>query len=300
MNGVLLIDKPEGITSAGVIRTLKPRIGRRTKIGHAGTLDPFASGLLPVCIGEATKIAGCLSADDKEYVGTIELGAETDTLDPTGRIVETGPIRELGLERLREVAARFTGALEQRPPMFSAVKRDGVPLYRLARRGVEVERRARRVVIASLELQAGPQGTIELSVRCSKGTYIRVLAADIARGLGTVGHLTRLRRVAVGRHRVEAAVGLETLQGSGVGERLPLVPIAQALDDRRRLVLGGSEVARLRTGQQGALATLAGGEPDEVAVVLDQGGEAVALVQADQTGRWRMGRLLNLPPSRAG
>jgi tRNA pseudouridine55 synthase len=240
---VLLVDKPEGVSSAGVVRGLKRHVGRRSKIGHVGTLDPFASGLLPLCVGEATKIAGYLVADEKEYEGTIQLGTETDTLDPTGRVVEVAVTPDVSQAQLNTVAAAFVGVVEQRPPMYSAIKQEGVPLYRLARRGVEVERPVRQIRIGSLVLTRVGSDRVELSVRCSKGTYVRVLAADVAHRLGTVGHLARLRRVAVGGFRVEQAVAFETLRAGPWGDDLPLVTVADA---NRRHWDGSSQELRGR------------------------------------------------------
>jgi tRNA pseudouridine55 synthase len=298
VTGVLLVDKPVGITSAAVIRRLKRRLGRRTKVGHVGTLDPFASGLLPLCVGEATKIARYLTGESKAYEGTIALGATTDTLDPTGTVVESAPVPPFGEGELAAVERRLTGVLEQEPPMYSAVKREGVPLYRLARRGCDVAREPRRVRVSSLSLRRSGPEELEVRVQCSKGTYVRVLAADVGRALGTVGHLTRLRRVAVGALTVDRASTLEALEGAGDEAPLPLLPIADALGGFRRETVSAEELDRLRRGQQGPLGRLAAAAPGTLALLVDGTGTvAGGIVESDAAGRWRVVRLLNPDPA---
>ena len=195
MDGVLIVDKPAGITSAEVVRQIKARV-RPARVGHLGTLDPFATGLLPILIGEATKLAPFLQDGEKEYEGVIRLGVETDTLDRTGAEIQTAEVPPLTSGMLAEAAARFTGRIVQQPPIFSAIKRDGVPLYRLARRGVEVEPPPpREVEISRLRLDAMDATSIHFVAACSTGTYMRSLARDIGVALGTVAHLAELRRL---------------------------------------------------------------------------------------------------------
>jgi len=222
VTGILLVDKPEGMTSAGAIRALKGRLGS-AKVGHLGTLDPFASGLLPLCIGEATKVARYLFLEAKAYEGRIRLGTETDTLDRTGTSVATAPVPEVTASDLARLHASFMGPQRQTPPMYSALKRDGVPLYKLARKGLEVDREAREITIDALELRLAEPTAIDFVVRCSKGTYVRVLAADLGRALGTVAHLERLRRTMVGTFRVEDAQAPDALNGMDTSA-WPLVP----------------------------------------------------------------------------
>jgi tRNA pseudouridine55 synthase len=290
VTGVLLVDKPEGVSSAGVIRTLKGRLGG-AKVGHLGTLDPFASGLLPLCIGEATKIARYLLAEHKAYTGTIRLGSETDTLDRTGTVTATAPVPSLTPALVRDVARRFTGRQQQVPPMFSALKRDGVPLYKLARRGIEVERAPRDIEVMRLDLDAIGDDALGFSVDCSKGSYIRVLAADIGRALGTVAHLERLRRTRVGNFVIETAHTPEALAELPA---LPLVPVREALGDLRALSLDAAGMARLRHGQQAALELLpAPRAAGEVALVLDPIGSVAAIVDVPEADSgWRLVRLL--------
>jgi tRNA pseudouridine55 synthase len=293
MTGILLVDKPEGTTSAGAIRALKPRLGR-AKVGHLGTLDPFASGLLPLCIGEATKVARYLLLERKAYTGVIRLGTATDTLDRTGTSVAHAPVPALGQDDVDAVAARFLGPQRQVPPMYSALKRDGVPLYRLARRGIEVQRSERDIEILALALVLRPPDRIDFSVSCSKGTYVRVLAADVGCALGTVAHLETLRRTRVGAFDVADAVPLAELTASPMGAPLPLIAVRQALADLAAFPTSEGTLVRLRRGQQGALMELPPpAEAGQAALVLDASGAVAALIEATQPGPvWRLVRLL--------
>ena len=294
MSGLLLVDKPEGTTSAGVIRALKPRLGR-AKVGHLGTLDPFASGLLPLCIGEATKVARWLLLEDKSYTGTIRLGSATDTLDRTGSAVRTAVVPALEQPAVDAVAAAFLGPRKQVPPMYSALKRGGVPLYELARRGIEVERAPREIDIRRLTLVLRERDRLEFALECSKGTYVRVLAADIGESLGTVAHLETLRRTRVGAFDVEHATPLAALLDAPAGTPLPLLPVRSALADYAAFTAPSREtVDRLRRGQQEPLARLPPPRrAGETALLLDTSGEVVAVVES--TGErpvWRVARLL--------
>lgn len=292
MNGLLLVDKPEGTTSAGVIRALKPRLGR-AKVGHLGTLDPFASGLLPLCIGEATKVARWLLLEDKGYTGTIRFGAATDTLDRTGTPVRTAPVPALDQAALDDVAARFVGRRTQVPPMFSALKRDGVPLYRLARRGIEVERAPREIEIRRLTLTLSTPDAADFALECSKGTYVRVLAADIGEALGTAAHLEALRRTRVGTFGVEQATPLDALVGTSAA--LPLVSVRTALAGYASFTAPSDDVlTRLRHGQQESLARLPPpARAGETALLLDARGEVAAVVEsAGDRPAWHVARLL--------
>ncbi|TYO99719.1 tRNA pseudouridine synthase B [Geothermobacter ehrlichii] len=211
MDGLLLIDKPEGVSSFDVIRRVR-RIAGVKRVGHGGTLDPFASGLLTVALGSATRLLEYLLGEDKIYRATMRLGQQTDTQDLTGRIVcETRPDEEV-IARLEEVLPRFVGEIEQTPPMYSALKKDGVPLYKLARRGEEVDRRPRRVQIHALRLGAVQGYDVSFEVHCSKGTYVRTLAHDIGQALGCGAHLRTLRRLAAGAFHVDAALRFDELE----------------------------------------------------------------------------------------
>lgn len=292
MTGILLVDKPEGVSSAGVIRELKGRLGG-AKVGHLGTLDPFASGLLPLCIGDATKVARYLLLENKAYAGVARLGVTTDTLDRTGTVTERMPVPQLTEADVAAVAARFTGPQRQTPPMYSALKRDGVPLYKLARRGVEVERAPRQIDIHEFVAHLVEPDAIEFAVRCSKGTYVRVLAADVGRALGTVAHLERLRRTSVGSFRVEDARTPQTL-ATLPDAAWPLVPIAQALEGLRRFTLGDGALATLRHGQQEVLRTLPPGRTGETALVVAEPETVAAVIEmGDVPPVWRLVRLLH-------
>jgi len=287
VTGILLVDKPEGMSSAGAIRVLKGRLAG-AKVGHLGTLDPFASGLLPLCVGEATKVARYLLLERKAYVGTIRLGVETDTLDRTGQVTATADIPPLSKDAVAAVGACFVGPQRQVPPMFSALKRDGVPLYKLARRGVAVEREARAIEIVRFDLTLRGADQVDFVVECSKGTYVRVLAADLGRALGTVAHLDVLRRTAVGAFRVEDAHPPAVLAAM---PDLPLLPIRDALTELRTFALSPAELGLLRHGQQGPLSALPTPGPDEAALVVDGSGAVAALLEPGPQG-WRLARLL--------
>jgi tRNA pseudouridine55 synthase len=292
VTGILLVDKPEGTTSAGVIRALKPRLGR-TRVGHLGTLDPFASGLLPLCLGEATKVARYLLVEEKAYTGTIRLGLQTDTLDRTGTTVETAAVPRLDPAAVTAVAARFTGRQRQVPPMYSALKREGVPLYKLARRGIEVPREPRDIEIRRLELTVVAPDRIDFAVECSKGTYVRVLAAEIGTALGTVAHLEQLRRTRVGRFSIAEATPLDRLLSAGDAP-LPVLGVREALAHYDAYVAPTESLVRLRHGQQEPLTRLPPPhDGTDVALVLDPSGNVAAVIEA-VAGRWRLARLLAL------
>jgi tRNA pseudouridine55 synthase len=285
MNGILLIDKPDGITSAEVVRRVKRRVA--VKVGHLGTLDPFATGLLPLCLGEATKIAQFLNAADKRYEGVIELGAATDTGDRTGTPVRTAAVPDLAAVDLVALARRFAGQQLQTPPMYSALKRDGVPLYRLARRGVDVERTARPVRIDHLVLEPAGPTRLRFAIACSKGTYMRVLAEDIGAALCSAAHLQMLRRTAFGSFEVADAAALEGWDpASGEG----LVSLRQALAHLPVVPLDDKAAEAARQGKTWVLNSLA---PDlgAAATLLDGKGDVVAVVVSKQR-QWAYGRVL--------
>jgi tRNA pseudouridine55 synthase len=245
IDGALLLDKPVGISSNKALQKTKQLFGA-AKAGHAGTLDPLASGLLIVLFGEATKFAGPLLDDDKEYLAKLKLGEKTSTGDAEGQVIQK---REFPVEqrRIGAVLERFKGEIGQVPPMHSALKRNGVPLYELARRGETVSREARRVRIDELEVLRFSPPYLELRIRCSKGTYVRTLAEDIGDALGTCAHLAALRRTASGRWRVEDAVALDSLCSASRMEHLLSLPALLA--DLPRAELDATQEARFRNGQ---------------------------------------------------
>lgn len=244
--GILLLDKPQGLSSSGAVQRVRHAFGR-IKAGHTGSLDPLATGVLPLCLGEATKVAGYLLDGDKEYEFTARFGARTATGDLEGDVVETAPVPDELAERLRELLPRFTGELQQVPPMYSALKRDGQPLYRLARQGIEVVREPRRIRILDLQMRDCGNGQATFVVRCSKGTYVRTLAEDLARALGTCAHLVHLRRTAVAPFEGLAMHSLaDVLADPGA---IPLLAPDAALPHLVALTLDAASAARLRLGQ---------------------------------------------------
>ena len=273
VDGALLLDKPLGVSSNFALQKAK-KIMLAQKAGHGGTLDPLASGLLMVLFGEATKFAGPLLDGDKEYLATLQLGATTATGDAEGEVLERRPVNPA----IDQVLGRFRGEIEQIPPMFSALKRDGVPLYKLARRGEEVERSPRRVTISALERVGGSAERPELRVRCSKGTYVRTLATDIGAALGCGAHLAALRRTASGRFRVEDAATLEALEAMTPAQRRKcLLPLAELLVGLPRAELDAPAAARLRNGQILPVSGLAEG----VYGVFGPGGVVLGLGRSD-------------------
>ena len=290
LDGLLLVDKPQGPTSAEVVRILKKAL-RVKKIGHLGTLDPFASGLLPLCLGAGTKLSQFLMAERKSYTGTLQLGVETDTLDCTGTVTRTAPVPDCTATLLRKIEQRFMGDSWQTPPMYSALKRKGVPLYKLARQGIEVEREPRRVHISHLALTLGEPPAIHFSVSCSKGTYIRVLAADIGRALNSLAHLTSLRRTAFGAFSIDQAAPLSQVRSPQPGQPLPLLSLVQATRSYRTFVVSAPEAALIRHGQQAVLRTLpAARATGETARVLGTEHALIAIVTAEQE-TWKLARV---------
>jgi tRNA pseudouridine55 synthase len=248
VDGVLLLDKPAGITSNAALQKAR-WLFNAAKAGHTGTLDPMATGLLPLCFGEATKFAGELLNADKAYRATLRFGVTTDTADAEGNVLETRPVA-VTEEQLRRVMVTFVGETDQVPPMYSALKRDGKPLYEYARAGVELERAPRRITIHRLELcsLAGDEATI--SVDCSKGTYVRTLAADIGVALGCGAHLTALRRTRIGDLNLAGAVTLADLEVSNMGDRdARLAPVDTLLANLAKANLNEHDTERVLHGQ---------------------------------------------------
>lgn len=227
VDGVLLLDKPLGLTSNDALQKAR-RLFSAAKGGHTGTLDPAATGLLPLCFGEATKFSADLLDADKTYEAIVKLGVTTDSGDADGQVVATAPV-VVDEADVRRALPQFTGAIEQIPPMHSALKRNGRPLYELARQGIEVERLPRPVTIHALELLDFAGDRLSLRVRCSKGTYIRVLAADLGQALGCGAHLIGLRRTAVGDLDLNGAVTLSELEAMAEEARASCLQPVDAL-----------------------------------------------------------------------
>lgn len=259
VDGIVLLDKPQGLTSTQALQRVR-RLLRAEKAGHAGTLDPMATGMLPLCFGQATKACGQLLGASKVYSATVQLGAATDTGDAEGTLIGQAPVPALNRNSLQAVLGGFRGERSQIPPMYSALKRDGRPLYELARRGVVVERAPRHILIHEIELEPGlaesaSVGRFSFRVRCSKGTYIRVLAEEIAQSLGSLGHLVGLRRVWVAPFADARMTTLDELQAWAAGDacenQLPpgLLAVDAGFAEMGRLDLDASASLQLRQGR---------------------------------------------------
>ena len=278
-SGVVAIDKPAGVTSFDVVQAVRRAVGVR-RVGHAGTLDPFATGLLVVCVGEATKAVTFLMDGDKEYEATVQLGIETDTCDIEGEVVARAPVGPLTVATVEAVTARFVGVVEQVPPAYSAIKKDGKRLYELARAGVEVVVPPRMVRIEACDVLALEGDLLSLHVRCGKGTYIRSLGRDLGRALETVAHLRALRRTAIGPLRVEEALTLDELRSmerATVAARL--VPVDRALSHLRAVSLDEDAAWRVSCGQR---VRLDGVEDGPVARAIGPDGRLIAVVRVEE------------------
>jgi len=295
-SGLLLIDKPEGPSSAHVVHRVKKILGAK-RVGHLGTLDPFASGLLPIGVNEGTKIADIFLGGAKSYRAVMVLGVATDSQDATGKVIDERPVPVLTDDDLRRLEEKFSGAQTQVPPMFSALKKDGVRLYELARQGREIERAPRSIQVSRLELRCLSDNEIEFEVECSRGTYVRTLAADMGIELGCGAHLKKLRRLSCDHLSLEDAVTVEQLETAMAGNTVPLVTLPKALSHLPAATWDSRSIARLRQGQQEVLSQLR--LPSSGATflsILDQAGELVSLVQWSEDlpgGRWRLYRVFH-------
>jgi tRNA pseudouridine55 synthase len=293
-SGVLLIDKPVGPSSAQVVQRVKNILGAK-KVGHLGTLDPFASGLLLIGVNEGTKIADIFLGGSKCYRGVMVLGVETDTQDGTGKVIGTKAVDRVSEADLSRLERKFTGDLQQVPPMFSALKKDGVRLYQLARQGKEVHREPRAIRIDALCLRQLNDSEIEFEVTCSRGTYVRTLAADMGQDLGCGAHLKSLRRTACDHLSVDNALTPEQIAEQVAGGETPLLSLRAALNHLPAIEWRSQLISRLRLGQQEVLAQL--GRPREgekLLGILEPRGALVALAEWTQetaAGRWRLMRI---------
>jgi tRNA pseudouridine55 synthase len=252
LDGIFLFDKPQGFTSHDAVAKARRWFNTR-RVGHAGTLDPMATGLLTLCINNGARVAEYLTGEDKRYRAVIRLGERTNTDDAEGEVLTTRAVPEVSPDILRRVEARFTGEIEQVPPQFSAIKKDGVRAYTRARHGEEFELAARPVIVHSLHLSpaGGTTEALVADVHCGSGTYVRSLARDIGELLGCGGHLTALRRLTVGPFRVEDALSLEQAQQAAADGNLSahLMPIDRALADMPAVMLDEVQTRRLLLGQ---------------------------------------------------
>jgi tRNA pseudouridine55 synthase len=293
IDGILLIDKTEGETSHDVVKKVKSALGLKgSKVGHAGTLDPFATGLLITLLGQGTKLSRFIMSEEKVYLGTMRLGVETDTLDCTGSVVRTGIVPELGIEQIREKSRKFVGEIEQSPPVYSAVRYKGTRAYKLARRGLKMELKKRNVTVYSLNIRSVDLPDVTMEVRCSSGTYIRSLAADLGKCLGPGGHLTSLRRLASGTFKSEDALSSREFLIKN-RERLSVlrdkvIPLRAALPGMQEIEVGDLLAKKVRHGYQPVLEDFAGEwnmtgfEDGNVKLVRD--GELVAVMKANKSG----------------
>ena len=292
VHGVLLLDKPVGMTSNQALQAVK-RLFQARKAGHTGSLDPLASGLLPLCFGEATKMSAFLLDADKEYAATCRLGVRTRTADAEGEVIETRPVPALTPARIETGLAGFRGGIQQIPPMYSALKHRGQRLYDLARDGIEVPRAARPVTIHELKLVAMTQDSLELKVRCSKGTYVRTLVEDIAAALGSVAHVHALRRSAVGPYGVRLPMHPLDALRARAAESAPLdgllLPVDSAVAHWPAVSLGSDAAWYFLKGQ----AVMAPGVPTAGWVRTYAEGRFLGLAEVLDDGRVTPRRLVN-------
>jgi tRNA pseudouridine55 synthase len=273
--GILVLDKPGGMSSAAAVDHVKRALGVK-RAGHGGTLDPLATGVLPICLDEATKVASYLLADDKEYLAELVLGTETDTLDREGAILAQRSFAHVTADAIAAALAARTGEHDQIPPMFSAIKRGGVRLYKQAREGIEVEREPRRVRIDRLELRAFAGGRVTIAIACSKGTYIRSLVADLGTDLGCGAYLAELRRTRSGVFAIEDAQPL-----AGLTPQTARIRPFRTVLRLPEVVAPPPLVRHVRSGVQLDIAQLAGTPPEpEQFQVIDDAGALLAIAHA--------------------
>ncbi len=250
-DGIILIDKQEGKTSFDVVKAIR-RLLKIKKVGHAGTLDPFATGLLIILLGQGTKLSNYLMAGDKAYQATMRLGVETDTQDLTGRVVKRCLVPEFEPESIGKVALRFVGEIEQVPPLFSAVNYRGKRAYELARKGIKMDLQKRRVKVHSLAITSVHLPDVTMEVTCSRGTYVRSLAADLGKELGPGAHLKSLRRLCSGPFSVKDALSLENVEHLSRDRLVPqrIIPLHEALPDMKQAKVDSRMAQRIRNGHQ--------------------------------------------------
>lgn len=281
MHGFLIIDKPQGITSHDVVRRVR-RLCKTRRVGHTGTLDPLATGVLPLALGEATRLVQFVLEGDKGYRAVLKLGETTDTLDSEGVVLERRETQGVTADAVREAFGRFQGPIQQIPPMYSAIKQNGVALHKLARQGIEVERQPREVRIHRLEILSVDLPFVSFEVECSKGTYVRTLCQDIGDVLGVGAHMTGLRRFQTGAYSESESIGLEDLE-SASAESLAsyLLSPLQAMRGYARAELSEGALAKLRFGipPERAEVDLSLGCEEGAVVAFSQGAELLAVAR---------------------
>lgn len=289
VSGVFLLNKPLGISSNAALQKVR-WLYRAEKAGHTGALDPLASGLLPICLGEATKFSHYLLDSTKRYQTTIQLGHSTTTGDVEGVILLQAEIPELDEERIRQVLAQFKGNIEQVPPMYSALKKEGRPLYELARKGIEIEREARLVSIYAIELLSFTAQSITLDITCSKGTYIRVLGEDIAQALGSYGHLTYLHRIKTGPFDLIPSYTIEYLESLNEAKREALLlPVYAPVDHFPKIQVPEGRSEYFSRGMESNIEHIA-----ETQVLVFDGEKCLGLAEITDKKRLVPKRVLNL------
>lgn len=269
VDGILLIDKEVNYSSFQAINKAK-RLIKADKVGHSGTLDPFATGLLVVTVNKATKVNQFIETQDKEYIATLKLGVKTSTLDLEGEVLATKEVPSLNEELIINALNKFKGKIKQIPPMFSALKVNGQKLYDLARQGIEIERKEREVEIFNIELISFNEDEIKFKVHCSKGTYIRTLGESISEELNTYGHLIQLRRTRVGNFKVEDAYKLDEL------DNYKLFPIKDALTHYPKIQLNDDEITKIKNGLKFKFKT----NENEI-LIIDKNYEPIAIYEKD-------------------
>ena len=286
LNGLIIVNKPKDISSAKVVAIVKRTLNVE-KAGHAGTLDPFAEGVLVCCLNNATKLARFLLHDNKKYLAVLKLGVETDTQDFTGNVISENNALDLSEKAIRECFKQFEGTIEQQPPVYSALKHKGVPLYKLARRGNPVQKPSRRIHIAQIDICAIELPFIHFEVACSAGTYIRTLCADIGKSLGCGGHLHALKRTESSGFGIDQAVSLSAIKELAATGKVSrgVIPMADALPDIPAFIVGDDMVKKLRHGQMIKADDLTCGQnieqcrlPKSVIKVIDADHDLVAIL----------------------
>lgn len=289
VNGVFLLNKPLGISSNAALQRVRG-LYRANKGGHTGALDPLASGLLPICLGEATKFSHYLLNSTKRYQTTIYLGHSTTTGDTEGEVLLEKAVPVLSEEKIQQVLADFTGDLQQVPPMYSALKKDGRPLYELARQGIEIEREARPMTIDAIKLLSFSENSLTLDITCSKGTYIRVLGEDIAQALGTYGHLTYLHRIKTGHFDLIPSYTIEYLESLSELEREALLlPVFAPVDHFLKIQAPEGRVEYFSRGMESNIEHEAAAE-----VLVFEGEKCLGLAEITDRKRLVPKRILNL------
>ena len=292
-DGILLVDKPAGPTSQAVVTKVRRALGA-AKAGHTGTLDPFATGLLIVCLGRATKVAQWLTGEDKRYRATVALGVATDTDDRTGKEIARADASRVERAALEAALARFRGAIRQVPPAFSAIQKDGERMYDRARKGEAVELEPREVTVHTLALEAftpGPVAAAVLDLAVSKGTYIRSIARDLGAALGVGGHLTELRRTASGGYGVDTAIPLDAAIADPADARARLIPLDRVALPMPDLAVTEDEARRLAHGVVPGAAATRDAAPDGPRRLVSPDGRALAIARLS-SGRLTLDRVL--------